>query len=69
LDEVLGVVFLLEDLDSLSQTRGSRLLARVGLGGDGLNVGPEGQHNTGERARSKFSSMELGRSAFRALFP
>lgn len=40
MDEVLGVVFLLEDLDSLSQTRGSGLLARVGLGGDCLNVGP-----------------------------
>jgi hypothetical protein len=67
LNKVLGVVFLLEDLDSLSQTRGSWLLARVGLGGDGLNVGPGGQHNTDERARSRFRSMELGRSAFRAL--
>ena len=53
LDEVLGVVFLLEDLDSLSQAGGSRLLARVGLGGDGLNVGPGGQHSTDERARSR----------------
>jgi len=35
-------VFLLEDLDSLSQTRGSGLLARVGLGGDCLDVGPRG---------------------------
>jgi hypothetical protein len=41
LDKVLGVVLLLEDLDSLSQTGGSGLLARVGLSGDGLNVGPE----------------------------
>ena len=43
MDEVLGVVFLLEDLDSLSETRGSGLLTRVSFGGDSLYVGPEGQ--------------------------
>lgn len=32
---VLGAVFLLEDLESLSRTRGPGLLARVGLGGGG----------------------------------
>jgi hypothetical protein len=44
LNEVLGVIFLLEDLDSLSQARGSGLLARVRLGRDGLYVGPVGQY-------------------------
>lgn len=47
LNEVFGVVLLLEDLDSLSETRGTGLLARVGFGRDGLNVGPGGQLSSG----------------------
>jgi hypothetical protein len=44
LNKVLGVVFLLEHLDLLPQTRSTWLLARVGFRGDGFDfVRPDGR--------------------------
>lgn len=60
LDKVFGIVLLLEYLDLLSKARGTGLLARERLGGDGDDVGPVVRMMTGEEDHDRSEEAGTG---------